>query len=218
MKSIIQKSLVIALVYYSMIFIGCVKDDCGKGGRAPKKGKFRYSSISSENLLYEFKRSTEFSTSISIEDTISKNSYGLKFLLDYTTAYLPKKKAINSFSINTAYACSLVPDNFTSSDTIKKISIKTLLDLDVAHLAGSDATEYFNEVYQFYSASEPIRYEKAFSMNSRFSDHYESSGTMEYDLYFNHSAIESKTVAFELIIEYTNGNNISAKTKPVFLK
>ena len=218
MKKIIQKSLVIALVYYSMMFIGCIKDDCGKGGRAPQNGKFRYSSISSENLLYKFKSSTEFATTISIEDTISKNSYGLRFLLDYTTAYLPKKKAINSISINAAYACSPVPDNFTSLDTIKKISIKTLLDFDAAHLAGSDVTEYFNEVYQFYSASEPIRYGKAFGVLTLFSDHYESAGTMDYNLYFNHSAIESKTVAFELIIEYTNGNKISAKTKPVFLK
>lgn len=218
MKNIIQKSLFIALAYYSMLFVACVKNTCGKGGRAPQNGKFRYSSISSENLRYEFKSSTEFATSISIEDTISKKSYGLSFLLNYTTASLSKKKAINSFAINAAYACSPVPDTFTSSDSIKKISIKTLLDFDAAHLTGSDVTEYFNEVYQFYSASEPIRYEKAFSVNSRFSDHYESSGTMDYNLYFNHSAFESKAVAFEFIIEYTNGKSISAKTKPVFLQ
>lgn len=218
MKSIIQKSLYFALAYYSMMFVACVKNTCGKGGRAPQNGKFRYSSISSENLRYEFKSSTEFATSISIEDTISKNSYGLSFLLNFTTASLSKKKAINSFAINAAYACSPVPDNFTSSDSIKKIYIKTLLDFDAAHLAGSDVTEYFNEVYQFYSASEPIRYERAFAATTQFSDHYESSGTMDYNLYFNYSAFESKAVAFEFIIEYTNGNSISAKTKPVFLQ
>lgn len=218
MKNIIQKSLFITLTYYSMLFVACVKNTCGKGVRPPQKGKFRYSAIASQNIIYEFKSKTEFSTTISPEDTISKNNYGLRFLLDYTIAYLTKKKIMNPFSINAAYACSPVPDNFTSSDSIKKISIKTLLDFDAAHLVGSDVTEYFNEVYQFYSASEPIRYERAFAATSLFSDHYESSGTMDYNLYFNHSAFESKTVAFEFIIEYTNGKSISAKTKPVFLQ
>lgn len=218
MKSTLQKSLFIALAYYSMMFVSCVKDTCGKKGMPPRNGKFRYTAIRSENLLYEFKSSTEFATSISTEDTISKNSFGLRFLLDYTIAYLPTKKVINPFSINAAYACSPVPFMLSSADTIKKMSIKTLFDFDAAHLAGSDVTEYFNEVYQFYSSSEPIRYQNALSMYARFSQQNDGFGTMDYALYFNHAAFESKRVAFEFIIEYSNGTTISAQSKPVFLQ
>ena len=103
-------------------------------------------------------------------------------------------------------------------DSIKNIFVKTLLDLDESHEAGSDATDCFHAVYQFYSPNDLIRFEKAFAYTSLFSDHYTASGTMEYDLFFNRAAATNKMVAFELVIEYTNGKSISTKTKPVFLK
>lgn len=216
MKSIIQKSLMIALVYYAMVMIGCIKNQCNCP--IPKTGKFQYAQITSMNLVYNFENNQTFSITTSNADTILKNQFGIRFLLDYETAYHQPKRFKGFAFINSALACSCAEDNFTSIDSIKHISIKTLADLDATHPAGSEVTDYFSSVFQSYTPSD-IKYEKAFvGSYYDFSHQYNSNGTKGYDLYFKKNESISKTVAFELTIEYTNGKSISAKTKPVFLK
>lgn len=213
MKSIIQKSLAIALVYYAVAVIGCEK-------KCPtfKIEKFQYSKIDASNLQYKFQKDTAFQTNLNTVDTIDRLEYGIRLTFNYDLVVSTNSKT--SFELmNSAYAVykPCPTDERFSIDTIKKFSIVTLNDFDSANPKGTDMSNGYFAILNTYEGK--VIYNQIFYDPKRFMiEQPSTSGTEDYDVYFINKNRVSNLVSFELKIEYTNGKIITAKTKPVFLK
>lgn len=221
MKKIIQKSLVIALLYYAVALVGCIQE---KVCPPLKNQKFQYKSLTVENLEYTFYgddySDTAFEKKPLIIDTVDRLNYGIRLRFDYGSV-ANSRKASQFNIMNAAYAkdISCITDEyFTSVDTIKKLSIITLQDFDSRFPKGSDATKAFILIHK----NSTIKYvilnsvDEADGLLLRSA---EQSGTIDLDIFLGNTySYVSKLVAFEIRLEYTNGKIFTAKTKPVFLK
>lgn len=217
MRTLLRRSLILAAGYYTLALAGCIKNQCNC--KVPQTGSFRYKSVSAANLRYSFPTDSLFSVSTFSGDTAAKTRYGIRFSFHYEQTALQKCTRPGYGLLNVAYACSCVEDHFSAKDTVKKMSIRTLSDFDVTHGAGTDVTDYFNTVFLNNSNGVSLTYDKAFAESYYdFNNQYTGSGIKEYDLYLKTAPADSRLAAFELIIEYTNGTTLSARSKPVFLK
>lgn len=213
MKSIIQKSLVIALVYYVAAISSCIDKQCNC---APvTKGKFNYSELQSSNIKFTFKGDTAFTTNLIMADTMEKEMFGISLKMEHKIVAALKKEF--SF-INSAYACDCATSEFYIIDSVKSISIITLKNLDATHPAGSDVTEYFKALQLQYN-SKPIKY-----YDAMLPGHFNSpknpnvTGVNVIDLYLKSPVPSNQEVAFEITYTFVSGNKLSTQTKPIFLK
>lgn len=214
MKSIIQKSLAIALLYYAVAISSCLDKQCNC---APvTNGKFNYTDLSTANLIYNIKGDTAFSNDRTTADTITSGQYGFQMQLEYKIL-AAHRKASFSF-INTAYACDCVMSQFYNVDSITNITITTLNNLDATHLAGSNVNAYFKALSYDYSPQR-IAYYDALSPGQYNGPHNPSvTGVIHSELLLKTPVPANQEIAFEITFTFASGNKLSAKTKPVFLK
>jgi hypothetical protein len=213
MKKIIQKSLVIALVYYAVAIIGCVKCNC----KNIESKEFKYKEIAVQNLRFSFVEAKNYIIYELNIDSVERNQYGLGALINYELALNKCTKKNNGF-INAVYACDCVIGEPFSKDTFDKISIITLRNLDDSHLAGSDVTDYFKIVGVNSMGSLVYNNLDFYNIQRGSLFPIDWNGKAIRELYFTNPKNISDTVMFEIRIKHSNGTTISAQSKPVFLQ
>lgn len=213
MRNIIKKSLILAVLYYSTILIGCIKDQCICD--PVKNGKYDYTALKTTNLAININGDTAFTSNILAADTVEQKQFGIRFELEYKIIAAALKKSV---WINSAFACDCALSQFFIADSIKTISLITLNKLDAAHPAGTDVKNYFLTPFYVYNPKRVAFYNiltinqlnKAYNPNS--------TGTIPYELYLRTPVSSRQMLAFELVIEFASGKKLSSKTKPVYLK
>lgn len=213
MKNIIKKSLIIAILYYSTILIGCIKDQCTCD--PVKNGKYDYTALRTTNLAIKINGDTSFTSNISTADTVEQKQFGIRFELEYKIIAAALKKSV---WINSAYACDCALSEFFIADSIKSVSLITLNKLDAAHPAGTDVKNYFLTPFYVYNPQR-VSYYNILTINQLNKAYNPNpTGTIPYDLYLRTPVSSRQMLAFELVFEFASGKKISSKTKPVYLK
>lgn len=213
MKNIIKKSLIIAVLYYSTILIGCIKDQCICD--PVKNGKYDYTALKTTNLAISINGDTTFTSNILATDSVEQKQFGIRFELEYKIIAAALKK---SMWINSAYACDCALSRFFIADSITSISLVTLNNLDYSHPAGSDVTDYFLTPFYLYNPKR-ISFYNILNLNQLNKEYNPNpTGTVPYDLHLRYSVPPRQILAFELVFEFASGKKISSKTKPVYLK
>lgn len=206
MKSILQKSCLIAAIYYCIILTpSCCHCDLIKTYNVEAK------KITSNNLVYEFPNDSTYTSSIFTKDSIIKGGYGLTINIDF------ERIAMSETPIhwgNYAYACKCKGDSFLSKDSINNISIKTLYDFDATHSAGTDVSDYFQYFEMEYQPRKLNKYPitRVYQKN-----HTQFIYTPNYSLsfYLNNYPELNKKIQFEISINYKNGKNLKTLTQAI---
>ncbi len=211
MKSIIKKSLVIALVYYVMAIIGCVKCKCQNA----ENKEFKYREMMVQNVGYYFTAGKAFTVSDLNVDTSANTQYGISVRLSYDLAYQALQRGTFGM-MNSAYACDCNTGFAFTQDPFESLSIITQNDLDDTHPAGSNINEYFKIVSTNENGTLTYYDLNYGTKNGLFSIDW--NGQSNKDLYFSNPKAVNKVVACEIKIKSKTGKIYSAITKPVFLK
>ncbi|MFA6150314.1 MAG: DUF5034 domain-containing protein [Chitinophagaceae bacterium] len=213
MKNIIKKSLIIAVLYYSTILIGCIKDQCTCD--PVKNGTYNYTELRTTNLAININGDTTFASNILAADTVEQKQFGIRFELEYKIIAAALKK---SAWINSAYACDCALSQFFIADSITSISLITLNKLDFNHPAGSDVTNYFLTPFYVYNPQR-VSYYNILNLNQLNKAYNPNpTGNVPYDLYLRTTVPSKQMLAFELVFEFASGKKLTSKTKPVYLK
>jgi hypothetical protein len=150
MKTILQKSIMIAILYYVFVIIGCIE------GRCPptKIRKFAIEDIYSRLIKFQPTGDSTFIYTPFAKDSIDAKNYGIQIL--FQTKELVKYSLPKWSVVNSALAkCS--GDYYKTDDTLSKLTINTLYSFDSAHPSGSDVTEYFKYLEYQYNPTKIIR-------------------------------------------------------------
>ncbi|MES2477501.1 MAG: DUF5034 domain-containing protein [Bacteroidota bacterium] len=213
MKNIVKKSLIIAVLYYSTILIGCIKNQCNCP--IPKTGKFQYNELKAQNIIYHIDGNKSFTTETTLADTIDYKQFGINIQSSYDIVYNKKGNFFNF--MNSAYACDCTGDSYTAFDELDSIKLITLSKLNETFPAGSDVSGFLRYMINTNDNKE-IKYDMLGNIIYKFNHSYNPKGIINMDLFFQNAGDISNMMSLELIFKFKSGKTMHALCKPIYLK
>ncbi|MFA6150313.1 MAG: DUF5034 domain-containing protein [Chitinophagaceae bacterium] len=204
MKNMLKKSLIIGFTYFcALLFNACCHCD------GIKSQYYSIEKIEALNSHFSFKGDSSFIVETFMGDSISKDNYGLQINLD------TKRIAANTstfFQLSSTYACKCTGDYLFLNDSLTAFHIKTLLDFDATHPAGSNVDEYFRTLLIMPdSGKNYIEYQKLYAIP------FFNIPNQIFQLFLKTPPASGQKVLFEISLQTGKGKTYTSTTNAITL-
>lgn len=204
MKNTLKKTAMIGVFYYLLILVNAC---CNCDGI--KSRYYNIEKIEALNSHFSIKGDSSFVVETFTGDSIPKDSYGVEVSLN------TKRIAANSssfFQIGSVYACKCAGDYEFLNDSLTAIHIKTLLDFDATHPAGSNIDEYFRTLLLIPdSGKNHIEYQKIYAIP------FFNIPNQIFQIYLYKQPTSGSKVLFEISLQTGKGKTYISTTNAITL-
>ena len=146
-------------------------------------------------------------------DTIDKNALGIRLMLEYEKLAMAIPLRFRCMNTAVAFSCRCPPETaYEPKDSITSLKIYTLFDFDNTHPGGSDITEYF---FQYKNNSYLAIVNIMHALNSTL--RYENDFNQSIDLLLMHAPPASSNQQFQVILDLSDGRQITLTTAKIWL-
>lgn len=206
MKKLSRNSALIALSYYFIILLNA----CCNCKEYQKPLFFEIEKINAENIEFTFEADTFFRTKPLTASAINGKKYGISVNLE--TKLLAVKSSSDFLKISTSYACKCINEHQYLTDSLTEIHIKTLIDFDATHPAGSNVDEFFKHIQV-----EPNAQKSMIVYNLIYKTPFFKTPNQVFQFYLNQKPSTGNKIQFEVSLKTAKGKIFTSTTDSVIL-
>lgn len=201
MRNILKKTALIGVFYYLLVLVNA----CCDCRDYQKPMYFSIEDINVRIVQYNFEGDTLIRIFPVAADSVALKKYGVQINLE--TKQLANESYSDFLQLSNSYACKCAVDNIFLNDTIKDAHIKTLVDFDATHPAGSNVDDCFSYPETVYSSGKTKVTLSSINKRPVYTTPYQS-----FDFYLSKNPTAGNKVQFEVSLKTTKGKTYTRTT------